>query len=218
MRTRAVYAHVLTLLLCMLLLVLVLPSYASRTEEVLFWDSGSPEHLVTGRAGQKLAVMFQAPEWAVWVTEIRFYIMNDFITNPTNPELPTTEPFLAYVWTPTSGTPVLPDLPANEGVDSGELYPEDAWLYLVLPEPVNISDPGEFPDRVFFVGMEWLHRLNPFIGEDPSYPLDYMGWYFNWSTWELRTDTDTMIRAVVSDTLVSPVESRTWSTVKALYR
>lgn len=208
------------ILACALLLLPCLPASASRTEAVLAWDSGlPPENLVTGDVGQKIAVRFQAPAWALCVTEIHFYIMNDLVDNPMNPELPTTEDFLAYVWTPTSGTPIVPDLPANEGVNSGEMYPEDAWLHLVLPEAVNISDPSEFPDRVFFVGLEWLHRLNPYLGDECfGGPIDYMSWHFIWSDWELRTLGDTMIRAVVSDTCVTPVEGRTWSRVKALYR
>ncbi len=218
MSVRSANAYLLTPVLCLLLLVFGTAALASRTEAVLSWDNGPPpEHLVAGFAGGKLAVRFQAPEWAEWVTEIRFYIGNDQVDNATNPELPTTEPFLAYVWKPTSETPALPDQPANEGVNSGELYPEDAWLHIVLPEPVNISDPGEFPDRVFFVGLEWLHRLNPFVGVDIGQPHDYMSYSFVLFEWELRVD-DAMVRAVVCDTLATPVENGSWSNVKARYR
>ena len=204
----------------MLALTIAGPAGASRAEEVLCWDDGgmdSYDHVVTGRPGQKMAVRFQAPEWAVWVTEIHVFIANDLVDNPVNPELPTTKPFVAYVWTPSDGDPVLPGPAANAGVNSGELYPEEAWLQVVLPVAVNISDPVQFPDRVFFVGLQWLHELNPYIGEDHSDPLDYSSWRYNWYEWELRVYADTMIRAVVTDA-VSPTANVGWSRVKALFR
>jgi hypothetical protein len=135
-----------------------------------------------------------------------------------NPELPTTKPFLAYVWAPSVSDPDIPGSVVNAGVNSGELYPEEEWLHVVLPDPVNISDPAQFPDRTFFVGLEWLWTLNPYIGEDHSDPLDYRSWRYNWYEWELRVYADTMIRAVVTDALGNPVEAVNWSGVKALFR
>jgi hypothetical protein len=221
MRTGVVEARVLALLLVVQVLALPVAAHASRTEEVLYWDSDSPECLLSGSPGDRLAVKFHAPEWAVWVTEIRFYIHNDFVDHPVDPWLPTTESFVAYVWSPTAELPAVPDLPVIAGVDSGTSYPEDAWLHLTLPEPVNISDPSEFPDRTFFVGLEWLHMLNPFIGDDAfGGPVDYKSYFQHdqLPEWQLRVSGDAMVRAVVCDSLATPVEGQSWSGVKAMYR
>jgi len=53
--------------------------------------------------------------------------------------------------------------------------------------------------RVFFVGMEWQHRLNPCIGRDISDAPHYTSWFWNWSYWELRVHDDVMVRAIVAD-------------------
>jgi hypothetical protein len=203
-----------TVALLILIFTLAGTQITCAEEAVLCWDDGvwdSFAHRVTGQIGMKVAVRFQAPEWANWVTEIRYYISDD--------ELPTpTDPFLAYVWKPSAGPPILPDEPANLGVDSGAGYPKNAWLELTFPEAVYIGDPSEFPDRVFFVGLEWTHRNDPVLWVDYSDPVDDMSWRFNWAVWELWEYGDIMIRAVVSDSWVSPVESRTWSRIKGLYR
>ncbi len=199
--------------LVMAALALVGTQVARAEDAVLFWDDGawdSAGDRVTGQVGMKAAVRFQAPEWANWVTEIHYYISDDDLPTPT-------DPFLAYVWKPSAGSPTLPDEPANIGVDSGGGYPKDAWLELTLPEAVYIGDTGEFPERVFFVGLEWTNRNDPVLWVDCSTPVDYMSWRFNWVEWELWDYGDIMIRAVVSDNWISPVEGRTWSRIKALY-
>ena len=202
------------LVLCVLSLGMAVSALASRTEATLSWDDGAMDseyHTVTGHPGQRMAVMFQAPEWANWVTEIHYYIADDLSPNPT-------EPLLAYVWKPAGESPVLPGEAANIGAVSVGGYPKEAWLELVLPQAVDITDSVQFPDRVFFAGMEWLYRINPYLGEDHSDPIDHMSWRFNWVVWELREDADTMIRAVVTDTWTSPVETGNWSRIKATFR
>jgi hypothetical protein len=197
-----------------LLLVIAGAPAGARTEAVLSWDDGVMDdwsHAITGRPGQMIAVMFQAPEWACWITEIHYYITDGALPDPT-------ESFLVHVWEPAEGAPTLPGDPVNIGVNSGEGYPTDAWLEVALPEAVDLTDGTAFPDGVFFVGLEWVTRYNPFLGEDHSDPIDHMSWYFNWAVWELRESGDTMIRAVVSDTLTSPVEAGSWSQIKALFR
>ena len=202
------------LLFIALLCAWAAPAQTSRTEAVLSWDDGvldSPYHTVTGHPGQAIAVGFQAPEWACWLTGIHYYIADDFSPAPT-------ESFMAYVWKPAPGTPTLPGEFAIAGVTSGDGYPENAWLEVSLPVAVDLTDASAFPDRVFFVGLEWVNRLQPLLGEDHSDPVDHMSWRFDWVVWELREDGDTMIRAVVSDSWVSPVDPETWSRVKALFR
>jgi len=200
-----------TLMVCALSLAMVVTASASRTEVVLSWDDGvmdSEDHTITGSPGQRIAVMFQAPEWATWVTEIHYFIWDRSWSDDT-------DPVLAYVWEPDGEAPVLPGEPANVGVVSEDDYPEGTWLEVVFPEAVDITDPEQFPDRVFFAGMEWLYRLNPYVGEDHSAPIDHMSWRFNWAVWELRENRDTMIRAVVSDTITSAVLEASWARVKA---
>jgi len=173
-------------------------------EEVLSHDDGvynSFDDMVTGRPGQKIAVRFQAPTWANYVTKIIYYIGNDQVPNPTDPEAPSTEPFTAYVWRVTVPDS-LPGPPGNDGYvpfpDYG-FYPEDEWVSITFPNAVNIRDNAYYPDKKFYVGLEWEYRNNPYIYEDHSEPIAFKSFIWNWSSWELRISADTMIRAVVSD-------------------
>jgi hypothetical protein len=173
-------------------------------EEELSHDDGiynSFDHWMTGRAGQKIAVRFQAPTWANYVTKIVYYIANDQRPNPSDPEAPSTEPFTAYVWR-TTIPDSLPGLPGNDGyVPFSEyaMYPEDEWVSITFPNAVNIMDNSHYPDKTFFVGMQWEHRDNPYIYEDYSDPITFKSFFWDYATWELRQHADTMIRAVVSD-------------------
>ena len=106
----------------------------------------------------------------------------------------------------------------NEYLTTEAHYPEDAWLQLVLPEAVYIGDPAQFPDRVFFAGLEFLYRNNPGVGLDSTDPVDLYSRRFNWVEWELVEYGDIMIRAVVTDTWGSPVEGGSWGVIKSLYR
>lgn len=168
-------------------------------ETVLAWDCGVEppiQNNITGQAGMMLATRFQAPPWATHLVAIQYFIMDDNITNPQDPGAPTTQPFMVRVWRPGDG---VPGAPANAGYepfsDVGE-YPEAQWVEVELPEPIDITDPTEFPDRVFYAGLEWLHRNNPSIGLDFTPPVDFMSYRFNWAAWELLAG-DAMIRAVV---------------------
>ncbi|MFH1690176.1 MAG: hypothetical protein ABIE42_08055 [Candidatus Eisenbacteria bacterium] len=160
------------------------------------------DHTVSGTAGDEIAVRFQAPTWANYVTKFIFYSANDQQDNPIDPQLPTTWPFTAWVWHCN-----LSDMPGNKGNDGympftePYSYPEDAWVEITFPTAEDISDNAHYPDKKFFVGLEWEHRLSPHIYEDHSDPLDYCSFlkiYFA-NVWDLRTQADTMIRAVVSD-------------------
>jgi len=193
------------------------PCRPARTDTVLSWDDGdcgSIYNEVSGQNGMMLAVRFQAPPWADFITEIRYYIRDDHVENPEYPGEPTTQPFAVRVWKPNPD--VLPGEYGNEFQISGSLYPEEAWLELPLANPVDISDNGEYPDRVFFVGLEWGHSWNPVIGIDTDLPIDFSSFRWNWSYWEILM-SDAMIRAVVSDG-TSPVEVSTWTTIKAMFR
>ncbi|MFH1866250.1 MAG: hypothetical protein ABIK85_10235 [Candidatus Eisenbacteria bacterium] len=160
----------------------------------------SYDDTVTGSPGQKIAVRFQAPTWANYVTKISYYFANDQVDNPIDPQLPSTMPFTAWVWRTT-----VPDsLPGPAGND-GYMpftepygYPEDEWVEITFPNAVDISENSHYPDKKFFVGLEWEYRLNPYIYEDDSAP-NYRSFRWNWSSWELRSLVDTMIRVVVSD-------------------
>ncbi|MCK4409089.1 MAG: hypothetical protein KAW67_03330, partial [Candidatus Eisenbacteria sp.] len=70
-------------------------------EEELVLDDGqynAHDHTVQLRRGEKLAVGYQAPTWANYVTKMIFYNANDQVTDPSNPTAPTSEPFTAWVW------------------------------------------------------------------------------------------------------------------------
>ena len=188
------------------------PCSASRRDTVLAWDDGNYGSIydgVTGQLGMDLAVMFQAPPWANYITEIHYFIMTD--GNPTADP----EPFLARVWQPDPD--MLPGLPGNAGQFSGLAYPEDAWLELTLTEPVDIRDPAGYPDRIFFVGLIWQHMYNPVIGIDTDPPIDYHSYRWNWYEWELLVEADAMVRAVVAES-TTPVEPASWTMIKSLWR
>jgi len=161
-------------------------------------DFGGIGNKVTGGEGQGLAVRFEAPAWASYVTQIHIYIMNDNIPGDPNPNDPTTAPIIGYVWKPEPMSD-FPGDPGNSGMNPGGFYPEVAWLEMVLPNAVDITDPDDYPNKNFFAGMEWLEIANPFVGED-SDNVAYQSYFFNdpQTGWSPRTK-NTMIRAVVSD-------------------
>ncbi|MCK4512713.1 hypothetical protein KAW64_13295, partial [bacterium] len=176
----------------------------TRVEEVLAHDDGTPEEELTGHPGQKVAVHFQAPVWATHVIGVMYYIMDDGVANPNDPEAPTTAPFTVWVWRPSQD--VLPGAPGNDGYvpfPDWYMYPEDAWVRVDLPTPVDITDNDLFPDRQFFVGMGWECRYNPVLGIDTDEPSG-SSLMWNWAEWEI-IDGNVMIRAVVwADSICTP--------------
>jgi len=166
---------------------------------------------VTGQSGMMEAVGYQAPVWANYVVGIRYFIGNDGETDPVNPQTPTTKAFTAWVWRPNSDSTPQPGSTANDGMNSGEHYPEMEWLQLNLPNPVDISNNEQFPNKVFFVGLEWENRNNPPIGKDATPgEVDYNSWRLPWyPPWELLETADVMIEAIVSDIPSSAEGART---------
>ena len=187
------------------------PCSASRRDTVLAWDDGNYGSIydgVTHQAGMALAVMFQAPPWANYITEIQFFIMVDGTADPT-------EALWADVWKP--GPDMLPEYPIVGWQFVAGGYPKDAWLEVTLPQPVDIADPAEFPDRIFFVGLIWGHMFNPIIGIDLDPPIDCHS-YREWPPgWELLVEGDAMVRAVVAES-TTPVEPASWTKIKSLWR
>jgi hypothetical protein len=174
----------------------------SRTEMELSWDDGSAEDGFTSWSGVKLAVGFQAPESLVWLRAVRLYIMDDGIEHPVNPGDPTTENFMLWVWRDTGG---VPGVPASDGQNVESGYAEEAWLDVVLAEPIDLSNEVHFPERRFHVGLEWEHGENPFIGLDLDAP--HSG-ETRCSVGSVGDTADAMIRAVVCDSTGVPVEVR----------
>ncbi len=156
---------------------------------------------IARQAGMMLAVGYQAPVWANYVIGIRYFIGNDGETDPQNPQTPTTKPFTAWIWRPSSDTPPRPAGQANDGMNSGSQYPEMDWLELMLPNAVDISNNDQFPNKYFFVGLEWENRYNPPIGLDTtSGEVDFTSFVLPWyPPWELFETEDVMIEAIVSD-------------------
>ena len=219
MRVRILTPAIATVLSAVLLVLAVDGMGAPRSEIELSWDDGSAEGEMTGRVGRRLAVGFFAPETALSLSAMRIYIMDDGIVNPVDPELPTTEPFVAWVW--TAGSNGEPGLPANDGYmpfAAAYQYPEDAWVDVVFPEPIDLSNEEQFPNRKFYVGLEWECRWNPVVGLDLNGPFSGETWFWDWTGWTLVDTADAMIRAVVRDSSEVPVEARSWGQVKSEYR
>ncbi len=156
---------------------------------------------VTGQSGMMIAAGYQAPVWANYVIGIRYFIGNDGETDPQNPQTPTTKPFTAWVWRPNNDSTPQPGATANDGMNSGSQYPEMEWLELMLPNAVDISSNEQFPNKVFFVGLEWNNRNNPPVGLDATVgEVDFNSWRLPWyPPWELLETADLMIEAIVSD-------------------
>lgn len=163
----------------------------------------SHDHTVQLRRGEKLAVGYQAPTWARYVTKLIFYNANDQYTNPDNPTADTSEPFAAWVWRSQ-----LNDTPGAAGINEGFLpfseageYPENEWVEIKFPRAIDITDNAEYPDKKFYVGIEWLFRNNPRIYEDHSAPIAYTSWVWNaeLQVWDRHEVVNPMIRVVVSD-------------------
>jgi hypothetical protein len=215
MRDRILTPAIATVLSAVLLILAVDGMGAPRSEIELSWDDGSAEYEITGRAQQKLAVGFHAPETALWLTAVRVYIMDDGVEIPGDPGAPTTRSFFLTLWRPGSPGPgVYGGCPYY--VEMG--YPEEAWLEVELPEPVDISDEEHFPNREFYVGLTWEHRTNPVVGLDADEPIDMRSWWHDWSSWAQIDTADAMVRAVVLDSTATPVELTSWGAVKALHR
>ncbi|HYW69304.1 MAG TPA: hypothetical protein VE960_06830 [bacterium] len=187
------------------------PWSASRRDTVLAWDDGNYGTIydgVTGLLGMGLAVRFEAPPWADRVTGIQFYIMPDGTADPT-------ADLIGVVWRPDADMlPETPPVPC--GLAFGG-YPKDAWLEVNPTQPVDISDPEEFPDGIFFVGLYWQAMWNPIIGIDFDPPIDCQSYRDGPPGWENLTEADVMIRAVVAGT-PTPVETTSWTAIKALFR
>ena len=219
MRHRSLAPAIATVLSAVLLVLVADGMSAPRSEIELSWDDGSAEGEMTARVAKGLAVRFQAPDGALSLTGVRIYIMDDGVVHPEDPELPTTEPFTVWVW--AIGSSGEPGPRANDGyvpfTSSGE-YPEDAWVDVVFPEAIDLSDDEQFPNHAFYVGLEWETRENPVVGLDLDVPISGETWHWDWFAWTVVDTADAMIRAVVRDSSAAPVEARSWGQLKTEYR
>mgnify|MGYP006279499197 CR=1 FL=1 len=196
-------------------LVLLLVGDASavptRRDTVLAWDDGTAEeslvYLMGG--GSDVVVEFWPPEWAHSITALQFYILSGEEDG---------RAARAGVWAPSgaAGGPwytvgPCPQFEA-EASDSG-------WKEVAFTVPLNLEDGDVFPGRTFYAGLYWLSSNHSWVGLDLSEPESYAtfvrptgspGWW--------RMSHNAMIRAVVSNEYVSPVEPSSWTRVKALFR
>jgi hypothetical protein len=219
MRARILTPAIATVLSAVLLVLAVDGMGAPRSEIELSWDDGSAEGEISGQVGKKLAVGFFAPDTALSLSAIRIYIMDDGIVNPIDPELPSTMPFTVYVWRVGGSGELGP--PANDGYvpyTEPYQYPEDAWVDVVFPEPIDLSNEEQFPNGKFYVGLGWEVRRNPVVGLDLDAPFSGETWFWDWTSWASVDTADAMIRAVVRDSSGAPVEARSWGQVKSEYR
>jgi hypothetical protein len=210
-----------TLVVCLLLVAIVslAGGATARRESILAWDQAdSAECLgqIQLLAGRAVAVGFVAPPWARSVIRMDVFFTSCCLIDVGPPPMGIL-PFEARVWAPNTADPTEPGVVAGALGNLGWFPPEHMWVELAFPGGVSIDDPEVFPDGRFYVGIKWLHRLNPCVGWDASEP-DGMTQMYDWYDWGTILDGDAMIRAVVSDQPGTPIGAGSWSRVKALYR
>ena len=192
---------------------------AGGGETELSWDDGSggySEDVIHGAYDRMAAVLFIAPPEAVAVTRFRAYIEHDACTVP---GFPPPRDFAIGVWKPNLGTPPMPYESAGGAAHSGEDYLEEAWADLVLPEPIRIDSEEHFPSGWFFAVLEW-YTCEPALGVDTNSASSGMSRFragAGTMTWDAYP-ANLMIRAVVVDSLDTPVEIQSWGAVKVEYR
>ena len=180
----------------------------ARTEEVLLWDDGSAEDYIS-YSSYGMAVWFQAPGWARYVTRVRIYIGDD--------GEPSESP--SFEMSVRRAVGAWPHQPGDEAwqIFSGDDYQESTWLEFAVEPPVNIESDVDFPEGVFFIMVNWLEIGAPAVGWDTDAPHHDTTMIWFEGTWVSLNGVDGMIRAVVSDTDTS-VEGSSWGAIKALYR
>jgi hypothetical protein len=187
---------------------------ADARRETLSYDDGEYaviDSSVAGETGTALAVLFQAPSWATALVEVQYLFVD---TGSAEGELDRLPAFQVTAWSPDDS--LLPEDPPVAAASSGESYQPGEWAPFAFPEAVSLTDSEVFPDRKFFVGLEWLADLSPAVGVDTG-PAT-IGVFHDGASWSQLPGGTGMVRAVVSDTLVVPVEQESWSRVKGLYR
>ena len=180
-------------------------SVFARTEAVLSWDDGEPDAYCGYPEAIKVAVWFQAPEWATSVVAVHVWFGGEW-----------SPPFTVWLLRASGEWPYEPGPPGSDGFASGPV-PGGTWSLVSLPDPVDISNPAHFPDRVFFASIEWETQAPDGVGVDTDPPVDGKSLVSNGSGWEWYELGDLMIRAVVSDSTGTPVELQTWGGLKSRY-
>ena len=218
MRSRTAALSLAVVLAVALVLVASHRVRASRTGTELSWDDGSAEHGVAPAEALELAVGFYAPETALTLTGTRVYMWDDGIPYPPDPQHPSTAPFV--VWVYRTGTEGQPAQVHSWYVPSPweTPCPEDIWIDMVFPEPIDISDEAQFPGHKFHVGLEWEYQDTLAIGLDLDPPFSGETRYWDSGAWVPENTENLMIRAVVRDTSGTPVELESWGRVKSEYR
>jgi len=216
MRRIVLFVIVVTGLAC-----LCSPSFASqfehaRRETVLQWDDGvmdDPEDYWLGWWDDQVAVMVELPEWATCITAVQAYLRCEY-------DIPAGCDLNLRVW--------APDEPGNDAPGPVLSYSTHvihgttwSWVTLPLPSPVGIGDSHFHGEQRAFVGFKWGTDSQMGLGVDATPPCADATWHCNvfWGTpWHRLQDSDAMVRAIVSDEYINPVESVTWTRVKALFR
>ena len=176
-----------------------------RTEAVLSWDDGEPDAYCGHPEAIKMAVWFQAPEWATSVVSVHVWFGGEWSPDCT-----------VWLYRASGEWPYVPGPLASDGVVVGPAA-GGAWTAVPLAEPADITDAGHFPDRVFFAGLGLEVQASNAVGVDTDEPTDGKSLVWNWSEWEPYEAGDLMIRAVVSDSTGSAVEVLTWGVLKHVY-
>ena len=189
----------------------------ARRETVLKWDDGvmdAPEDCHLGTFHDEVAVMFDLPEWATCITAVQAYLRCEYVV-PAGCDLD------LRVWAPGE---LGGDLPGQiVGGYSNHVIHDTTWSWvtLPLPFPIGIGDSHFHGERRAFVGFRWGTDSQMCLGLDMTPPCADATRLCNWhwgTPWGRVQDADAMVRAVVSDEYVNPVEPSTWTRVKAQFR
>lgn len=197
----------------------VLAEGSARPELVLFWDDGEADGVVAPGTGTRVAAAFEAPSSTTRLVGMQLFVADDGVTDPLDPSMPTTAPFVAYVWRSVAPGFIQPGVGSSGYVPfEWNSYPEGCWVEFCFPTPFDVGDPAVYWDGWFFIGVKWMEDANPQIGLDLDDPGHDTYWTNAGSGWSQYGDGDVLLRAVVRDSSGTAVIDASWAAIKDRYR
>jgi hypothetical protein len=206
------------LVLAMLIIACLPPQGSSqelrptRRETILQWDDGvmdDPSDYFLGMWNDDVAVMYELPEWATCIEAVQAYVRCKY-------PIPTTGEFFVRVYAPDGPGGHVPGRHVGGSSEHSLSDTTWSWVTVTLPDPVGIGHSHFYGEQFAFVGFTWGTDSNLCLGKDVTPPSAGMSRYRSWANIWHDVD-DAMVRAVVSDAYVCPVETTSWSRVKALF-
>ena len=188
----------------------------TRKETVLIWDDGSmddPSDYWLGYDFDRVAVMFEMPEWATSVSAVQAYMRCDCQWGGTRAD----GDAYVYVWAPDEPGSNRPG-PVVHGSHHALADTVWSWFTFPLSPPAGIDHPHFHGERRFFVGISWGLYASTGLAFDATAPCSGASWLMTqWNPDWQNTQVDAMVRAVVSDEHVNPVSPTSWTRVKAFF-